>query len=491
MSRRLRNLTEESLEYSGRSGQKAVSEAGFSEELRKRLEERIASANFRNKNRSAFLEAELPSTVGRGTKDLATADPWAGEENLHDANLRMLSDAYKPLRGARTKISGPSIPLPRNVDTGRSKGSAGTRLVNARDRSGLYSSLKDSEYISEQEKEQRFKELKERFSPNARAIVPGTIQGLASLANERIEDAIARGQFKNLPRGQKIERDYNASSPFLDTTEYFLNKIIQKQEIVPPWIEKQQELISTANKFRSRLRNDWRRHATRMIASKGGSLLEQMQRAEAYAQAELIANPLRRPRENDTTVTDPGHASQISISGELDVSSSTVESTAGDSVDVDIQSNSERSPSDTATTQNATTPNPSSPTSVPPAPRPFRDPDWESAESAYLNLSINSLNSLTRSYNLQAPDLAKKPYFSLTRELNACYAEVAPQLAELIRERALAPRARMGAVGGSNGNSRGGIMDGLMAAKVKVRDEKIEKQYGFKQLWKDVFGASK
>jgi len=89
--------------------------------------------------------------------------------------------------------------------------------------------------MDEREREKRFQELKDRFSPGARSVVPGTIQGLASLANQKIEDAIARGQFKNLPsRGKKMEPDYNASNPFLDTTEYFLNKMIKKQEIVPP-----------------------------------------------------------------------------------------------------------------------------------------------------------------------------------------------------------------------------------------------------------------
>ena len=101
--------------------------------------------------------------------------------------------------------------------------------------------------------------LKERFTAGARPM-PGSVQGLAALANERIEDAIARGQFKNIARGKglNVERDYNANSPFLDTTEYFMNKIIQKQEIVPPWIEKQQELIKAANVFRARLRVDVR-----------------------------------------------------------------------------------------------------------------------------------------------------------------------------------------------------------------------------------------
>ena len=253
MTRRLRNMSEEAMELGGRGTKKTIEEAGFNEDLKRQLEERIASANFRAEYRDAFAEAKLPPTAGRHTRDIATADPWSGTESIHDSSLRMLNDAHKPMKVSRGKIQGPAVPLPRSIDTGRrNSASTGTRLANARDRTGIYSSLKDSD-IDEAERQKRFQELKDRFSPHARSVVPGTVQGLAALANERIEDAIARGQFKNLPhRGKQVERDYNASSPFIDTTEYFLNKMIQKQEIVPPWIEKQQELVAAASKFRSR-----------------------------------------------------------------------------------------------------------------------------------------------------------------------------------------------------------------------------------------------
>ncbi|KAF2020660.1 hypothetical protein BU24DRAFT_321862, partial [Aaosphaeria arxii CBS 175.79] len=498
MTRRLRDMSEEAIETGGRSSRKAVSEAGFSEDLRKQLEERIASANFRAENRNAFVEAELPSHAGRGTRDIATSQAWTGEESLHDASLRMLNDAYKPLKSGRgPRIPGPAAPPPTRVDTGRSssKPAPGVRLANARDRSGLYSSLKESD-IDEQERQKRFQELKDRFSPHARTIVPGSIQGLASLANERIENAIARGQFKNLPRGQKIERNYNASSPFLDTTEYFMNKIIQKQDIVPPWIEKQQELISTATKFRSRLRNDWKRHAARVIASRGGTLAEQMKRAEAYAKAELIANPQKRKKEDITAVDESGHISQISLSGELKVASPSspgapvIEEVVADRVELGTigkigeVSSDLAQPEATSHTIEVKLPTPP-PTEVAPAPYPFRDPDWENIELAYHNLAINDLNSKTRSYNLQAPSLAKKPYFSLQRELNACFADMAPLLAGAIRERALAPKKVEGF--GQSLSGGNGVMDRLVGEKVKVSDERVERRYGFRQFWKDIW----
>ncbi|KAF2642690.1 hypothetical protein P280DRAFT_468007 [Massarina eburnea CBS 473.64] len=500
MTRRLRDMSEEALETGGRRAQKMVSEASFSEDLKRQLEERIASANFRAENRSAFTEAELPASASRHTRDIATADPWSGTESIQDTSLRMLNDAHKPLKIRGGRMPGPSVQMPRSVDTGRkSKAATGTRLANARDRSGLYASLKDSE-IDAMEKEKRFQELKDRFSPHARSIVPGTIQGLASLANERIEDAIARGQFKNLPnRGKNVERDYNASNPFLDTTEYFMNKIIQKQEIVPPWIEKQQELVATANKFRGRLRHEWKRHAARVIASKGGTLQEQMRKAEAYSKAEAIVNPQKKKTEVLNAVDGSGHLSQISLSGELRIPSQTspdhavAEEIVAEKTTLETATDPPREAlkGDDPATQTIQIPLPSSPSSTtPPASHPFRDPDWERIEFAYHTLAIADLNNKTRSYNLQAPDLAKKPYFSLSRELNACYADVAPQLAEAIKDRATRPARKVEGWGQSSG-SNNGVMDRLAGEKVRVRDERVERRYGFRQFWKDVWGAGK
>lgn len=499
MARRLSQLSEESLETGGRSARKAVEEAGFSAELRQALEEKIAAAAFRHEHARAFAEVEMPSSAGRGTRDMAAATPWTGTESVADASLRMLSDAHKPLRRTQRVSSSSSPPVagpPKSVDAGRSRmrASAGARLANARDKTSIYSSLKDSE-MTDKEREQRFRELKERFAPHARA-VPATIQGLASLANERIEDAIARGQFKNLPRGQRIERDYNASSPFLDTTEYFMNKIIQKQDIVPPWIEKQQELVGTATKFRARLRNDWKRHAARMIASKGGSLHEQMQRAEAYAAAELLANPPTTKEETLHAADDAGHISQISLSGELSVPSASASApslTSEPPAQITVtetpllgSSTADPSPTPQATLEAATPPSPpsSTPTTISPTPHPFRDPTWESTENAYHTLTINHLNSLTRSYNLQAPDLAKKPYFNLARELNACYADVAPQLASAIRERAATPRRSEDVLG----FRPAGVVERFAGEAARVKDERRERQYGFREFWRDVWG---
>jgi hypothetical protein len=497
LTRRLREMSEEALESGGHGALKAVEEAGFSAELKAQLEQRIAAANFRSS------EADLPSSASRHTRDLATTEAWTGTESIHDASLRMLNDAHKPMRLGRPPRP-PGVQMPKSIDTGhkRNKEQRGVRLANARDRSGIYVSVKTDAELDAEDRAKQLQELKDRFDPNARVIVPGDIQGLASLANKRIEDAIARGQFRNIPRGKgmNVERDHNASSPFIDTTEYFMNKIIQKQEIVPPWIEKQQELTSAASKFRSRLRAEWKRHAARMIASKGGSLQDQIRRAEAYAKAELISNPLKKKQEVLSAVDGDGQLSQISLSGELKVAQPAVGSTNGtpmvieeivaEKITLDNSSEAITSPFSTpavAETSSQTIEIPIiAPTpTVPPAPFPFRDPDWERIESAYHTVAIADLNSKARSYNLQAPELAKRPYFNLQRELNSCFADVAPQLAQAILDRARAPPKKVEGFGQAMADKS--ILGNLVGAPVRIRDERTTKQYGFRQFWKDLW----
>ena len=404
----------------------------------------------------------------------------------------MLNDAHKPLRGTGP----PKVPTLRgpaaSVDMRMKKAvqrSHGERLANARDRTSVYALTQDPS-LSESEREKMRKILKERFTAGARPM-PGSVQGLAALANERIEDAIARGQFKRIARGKglNVERDHNANSPFLDTTEYFMNKIIQKQEIVPPWIEKQQELIKAANVFRARLRADWKRHAARVIASKGGSLETQVRRAEAYAMAEAANNPRATKTESMTEIDHEGRLSQVTVTETPTPSRETMESQITVSEDLALESSAPQPIQEIpeATHHRPTSSARDTPSSIPPLPNlpPFRDPDWETLERAYHTLAITEINNITRSYNLQAPDLAKKPYYSLDRELRSCFADVAPQLPGEIEARARRPeKIKVEIVG----HTPGGVLERFSSEKVKVYDSR-KPNYGFREFWKNLWGG--
>lgn len=256
-----------------------------------------------------------------------------------------------------------------------------------------------------------------------------------------------------------------------------MNKMIQNQDCVPPWIEKQQELRRAMETFRAGLRNDWKRHAARTISSRGGSLQEQVARADLYAQSERAHNP------KSTGI------GQVSIPGDMTEHSVTVESTQVNGADAPadptpttVQASVETEPGATPITDPTPVPQPQPATPLPP---PFRDPTWEAAELSYRTLALANLNALTRSYNLQAPELAKKPYLSLERELRSCYADVAPLLGRDIIERA---RVSEGGGGGPRVAAGGeGVVEGFAGAEGKVYDE-TKPQYGFKQLWGDLFG---
>jgi hypothetical protein len=424
MTRRLSEMTETALE-TGKSARQTVEDAGFDENLRRRLQDRIASAGIRSEYPSAFTEVEAPSAARRDAREIAGARPWSGTESVEESSRRMLEDSHR-----RPPPLARSLPITARIP----KVLPGSRIENAMDQSANYAALKESG-MSAEEKEQFLKEQRERFQPGARDI-PSTLSGLASLANERIEEAMARGLFKGIPRGRPQDVDHNSSSPFIDTTEYLMNKMLKRQELVPPWIDKQNELSTAVRRFRARLRSDWKRHAARVIASQGGNLSQQMRRAEDFAAAELaLTSATNAPQEQRSS----DQVTPISSSGQLPVG---------------------RAPDVEPLEQAPYIPNPNQTV--------FRDPVWETTERAFHELSVKSLNDLTRTYNLMAPRSAQRPYHSLQRELKACFADVAPLVGEEIRHRAASPR-------------RTAVVERATAQGVS--------EFRWKDVWKDIWTA--
>ena len=433
----------------------------------------------------------------------------------------MLNDAHKPLApGARGKAKIPSPVVDMRIRQ-QPKLSAGRRVASAREKAAAYVDLElpkaDQLGLTEEEREDLRREFRERFQPVARAM-PNTVSGLAALANERIENAIARGQFKNIPRGPGVERDARADNPFIDTvsfcsastsmfshvcvpqqsnvtdisdqtqTEYIMNKMIKRQEIVPPWIEKQQELIKTAESFRKRLRNDWLRHAARTISSRGGSLEDQIRRANEYARAEEIHNPRRR---NVDQISVPTNSTEDPVMVKIrqstpDVSSSATSSSSSSATPTTPDDGAQPSPPPPSPPPE-TQPQPQQPPSIT-LTRPFRDPQWLSSELSFLQLSITNLNNITRSYNLMAPELAKKPYFNLERELNNCFADVAPLIAATIKERATRPVTGNNIADSMAWKKQEGILGRFTGdGKHQRVYERREPKYGFREFWRDLW----
>jgi len=70
--------------------------------------------------------------------------------------------------------------------------------------------------------------------------------GFAGLVEERIERARQSGLFKDLPgKGERLkymDEDPDHMNPFLDKTEYFLNKAIKSQGLQPPFVGQSKEI---------------------------------------------------------------------------------------------------------------------------------------------------------------------------------------------------------------------------------------------------------
>lgn len=380
-----------------------------------------------------------------------------GTEELSDITLRMLDDAKpKPIRTPY------KIPQPAPVDlrpTPKRKVSPGVRIAEAKDRTATYN-MSRGPGVSDEERANLRQELQEKFTPGARPM-PVSVQGFTSLANERIEDAISRGQFTHIKRGKGVntERDHNANNAYMDTTEYFMNKIIQKEELVPPWIEKQQELSREVDRFRQRLRADWRRHAARLISSEGGSLDAQMKRARAHAVAEERLVERERIQKAFQNNAEPLAAKEETPN------ESTAEVGSKDNTSSDTSESSE----------------------VLPHLPPLRDPHYLSIERPYHEVTVKNLNSVARTYNLQAPPVARKPYLYLDRELAACFADVAPTLAEEIKRRATERVQGPSSIINQKATSLAGSLSTTQTSR--VYDEDDSKGYGFKEFWRDLFSS--
>lgn len=60
MGRRLAQMTEDAMIEGGRSAQRNIEQAGFSEELKNRLAERVAAASFKSEYAAAHSIVDMP-----------------------------------------------------------------------------------------------------------------------------------------------------------------------------------------------------------------------------------------------------------------------------------------------------------------------------------------------------------------------------------------------------------------------------------------------
>jgi hypothetical protein len=187
----------------------------------------LEQREFELKHQRMIHASKIPGHADKHSRDIALSQPWTGEERLHDTNLRMLVDKHKPLRSQ----------------------SEAMRLGRVRE---AVLDFKINKNPDTSDEDSTFRTIyQERFTPI------GSFNKIKTIADARIDEAIRQGQFRNIPRGKKLEVDVK---PYVDRTEHHLNNILVKQNIVPPWIEQQGGVNGKITSFRADLVSKWKSH---------------------------------------------------------------------------------------------------------------------------------------------------------------------------------------------------------------------------------------
>ncbi|VEU22324.1 DEKNAAC103538 [Brettanomyces naardenensis] len=208
-----------------------------------------------SEHQRAISIAKLPSYADKNAREIAMSRPWNGQESGYDVASRMKHESSKPLK-AKAMVS------PKPVRKQQ-------RLHNAREGALDYRLSKLSEKPKKKSEDDEWREMyKERLLGPA-VLVSDTVTGLdnsiKSLADQRIMEARRRGDFKNIQRGKPLDKGFTTNGAYIDRTEYHLNRILKKQDAVPPWIEKQGSVDVEIEQFRRQLDQNWTLRAVSLV----------------------------------------------------------------------------------------------------------------------------------------------------------------------------------------------------------------------------------
>lgn len=91
MARRLSEMTEDAMLEGGRSARKNIQEAGFSEDLKAKLEERLAASTFRNEYAAAHSIVDMPVRIYQAVGAVDTVAHWfIGERRTRNSRHRRI-----------------------------------------------------------------------------------------------------------------------------------------------------------------------------------------------------------------------------------------------------------------------------------------------------------------------------------------------------------------------------------------------------------------
>lgn len=224
----------------------------------KQLHEKYTTDEAANKQFQSLYQRQLATMKSenllKGNKharDLAdpiTNKPWDGNESVMDASMRMLLDSKPPPKKFHSnKIITPPLSIK-------------DRLANAKESSLDY---KVNKKLSKEDDDWR-EMYKERLLGPSMLINHSnphtTIGFINTIANTAINASINQntGKFESEDmhsvRGKPLSKEHLANCT---DSNYFINQILNKQEILPPWVETHQSIDRELSSFRNDMDKKW------------------------------------------------------------------------------------------------------------------------------------------------------------------------------------------------------------------------------------------
>ncbi|KAJ3342742.1 hypothetical protein HDU93_001314 [Gonapodya sp. JEL0774] len=121
---------------------------------------------------------------------------------------------------------------------------------NARDKEGIKVRLAHAKEDAE-----AYRQPTEQLWQEYWTVRPSSATGWQGIVEERIEQAKRAGLFDDIKgRGRPIQESSDSNNPFLDRTEYFLNKAIKSQGNRPYFIEMSKDIDEEIRLFRKEMR---------------------------------------------------------------------------------------------------------------------------------------------------------------------------------------------------------------------------------------------
>ncbi|QLG71050.1 hypothetical protein HG535_0B00880 [Zygotorulaspora mrakii] len=218
------------------------------EEGLKDLYRQLPQKTFRKDFGKELHYVTTGTSMNRQAKDIALSRAWKGQEHLEDATLRMLVDSTGKSKSG-VSIYGKNLAF---IDPNEARKDSQPLTASRK----LKKKLEDAQDNLQKYRLDKEKEIDEREQSEFRALYTekftpiGSFEKIRSIADQRVEESRRKGGFDSLEELRGKPLALPRLNQHIDRTEYYLNNMLARQKIVPPWIEAQSRVNRETNELR-------------------------------------------------------------------------------------------------------------------------------------------------------------------------------------------------------------------------------------------------